>query len=130
MFSGVAEGNGVRVGSGFGVGVGVAITGVAVDLLNSSPASRNLPANPGTIVGVGGKGVAVTTITTGVGVSAGVAVITTTTGGGTGLEQALTKAASNKNSDAIRNLALERTTTELLLAFALTSAPGSSPDYT
>ena len=109
MFSGVAEGNGVRVGSGLGVGVRVAFTGVAVDLLNSSPAPRSLPANPGTIVGVGSMGVAVTTITTGVGVSAGVAVMTTTTGGGAGLEQALKMTGSNKNSNAIRNLALEMT---------------------
>ena len=78
---------------------------------DSSPAPRSLPVNPGTIVGVGGTGVAVTTITMGVGVSAGVAVMTTTTGvgGRAGLEQALKMTGSNKNSNAIRNLALEMT---------------------
>ena len=98
MISGVEVGKGVRVGSGVGVDVEVAITGVAVDSLYSSPATLNLPANPGTLVGVGGKGVAVTTITTGVGVSAGVAVITRTMGCGScaNSEQALIPTANYK----------------------------------
>ena len=72
----------MRVAPGVGVSVAVAITGVGVDSLKSSSVPRNLPAKPGTNVGVGDSGVAVTTIITGVDVLAGVAVITMNTGGG------------------------------------------------
>ena len=72
----------MRVASRVGIGVVVAIMGVGEDLLKSCSAPRNLPEKPGTKVGVGDSGVAVTTITTGVNVLAGVAVITMNTGRG------------------------------------------------